>query len=145
MKDQLIKLLTHFNLSATRFAEEIGVQRSSISHILSGRNKPSYDFIVKIMEKYPTIDPAWLLTGNGEMLTGTGEPSGTNKKDAIRPSELFTGTDETPGENISQTKNKNDISVDISKQINNITNVNNIESVILLYTNGTFSHFKKSE
>jgi len=56
MKEQLIKIMTHFNISSTRFADEIGVQRSSVSHILSGRNKPSYDFIVKILEKYPSIN-----------------------------------------------------------------------------------------
>jgi len=62
MKDQILKILSHYGLSATSFAEELCVQRSSISHILSGRNKPSYDFIVRILEKYPAINPLWLLT-----------------------------------------------------------------------------------
>ncbi len=53
MKDQLNKLLNHYGLSANKLADAIGVQPSSISHILSGRNKPSFDFIISLIEKYP--------------------------------------------------------------------------------------------
>jgi transcriptional regulator with XRE-family HTH domain len=67
MKDRLLKLLTQLNYSATKFADEIGVQRSGISHILSGRNKPSYDFIVKILNKFPELDAEWLILGKGVM------------------------------------------------------------------------------
>jgi len=67
MQDRLLKLLTGKQLTATRFAEIIGVQKSSISHILSGRNKPSFDFIEKILQKFPEINPEWLITGKGGM------------------------------------------------------------------------------
>ena len=50
-------------LSAAAFADTIGVQRSSISHILSERNKPSLDFILKILNAYPSVSSAWLLKG----------------------------------------------------------------------------------
>jgi transcriptional regulator with XRE-family HTH domain len=49
------------NLSPSKFADEIGVQRSSISHILSGRNKPSLDIVQKIIRRYPEIGTDWLL------------------------------------------------------------------------------------
>jgi transcriptional regulator with XRE-family HTH domain len=49
------------NLSPSKFADEIGVQRSSISHILSGRNKPSLDVVQKIIRRYPEIGTDWLL------------------------------------------------------------------------------------
>lgn len=45
------------------FADTIGVQRSSISHVLSGRNKPSIDFIQKILEAFPKVDANWLVAG----------------------------------------------------------------------------------
>lgn len=68
MKDRIIKFLTHENLTATKFADEIGVQRSSISHILSGRNNPSFEFIQKILSRYKHINADWLITGSGTMV-----------------------------------------------------------------------------
>ena len=47
------------------FADKIGVQRSSISHILSGRNKPSLDFILKVTNEFTDVDIYWLLNGKG--------------------------------------------------------------------------------
>lgn len=64
---RLQEIITHYDLSASAFAEKISVQRSSISHILSGRNKPSLDFINKILEAFPEIDLVWILSGVGEL------------------------------------------------------------------------------
>lgn len=55
-------------MSPSRFAEAIGIQRAAMSHILSGRNNPSLDVITKVLERYPYIDPDWLLFGKGNML-----------------------------------------------------------------------------
>ncbi len=60
-------LLASEGLSASKFAETVGVQASGISHILSGRNKPGYDLIVKILGNFPDISPDWLLLGEGSM------------------------------------------------------------------------------
>lgn len=68
MVDRIQLILKVNNLTASRFADEIGVQRSSISHILSGRNMPSLDLIQKILRRYPEIDSEWLLNGKGSML-----------------------------------------------------------------------------
>lgn len=65
--ERLHKLLSHHSLSAAGFADKIGVQRSGMSHLVSGRNKPSLDFILKIMEAFPDTDLYWLLTGQGQM------------------------------------------------------------------------------
>jgi transcriptional regulator with XRE-family HTH domain len=59
------KVMDFYQLSASLFADKIGVQRSSISHILSGRNKPSLDFILKITSEFNDVDIHWLLHGNG--------------------------------------------------------------------------------
>jgi len=67
MKERIAEFLRRENKSSALFAEEIGVQPSGISHILSGRNKPSLDFILKMLEKYPYIDINWLLFGKGSM------------------------------------------------------------------------------
>ncbi len=69
--DSLVKrielLLKQKKLNPSKFADEIGVQRSSISHIMSGRNKPSLDFILKILNSYNDINAEWLLKGVGTM------------------------------------------------------------------------------
>ncbi|MGA2823693.1 MAG: helix-turn-helix transcriptional regulator [Bacteroidales bacterium] len=68
MTDRILSIIKYFNLSPSDFAEKIGVQRSSISHLISGRNKPSLEFIQKIMSRFPEINPEWILNGNGKML-----------------------------------------------------------------------------
>ena len=60
---RILKLLEDKNLSASRFANSIDVKRSNLSHIISGRNKPSTDFFIKIKKTYPEIDLNWLITG----------------------------------------------------------------------------------
>ena len=65
---RLEEILKHYGLSASAFAEKISVQRSSISHILSGRNKPSLDFIDKVIQAFPEIDLIWLLSGRGKLI-----------------------------------------------------------------------------
>jgi len=62
---RLKKVMNYYNETAASFSEKIGVQRSSISHILSGRNKPSLEFIMKVLSSYNEIDLYWLLNGKG--------------------------------------------------------------------------------
>jgi transcriptional regulator with XRE-family HTH domain len=63
MIDRFKSLLEQLHLSPSEFADKIGVQRSSVSHVLSGRNKPSIDFLEKILNVFPDIDTTWLITG----------------------------------------------------------------------------------
>ena len=60
---RLEELMKNHNLNAAAFAEKIGVQRSSVSHILSRRNKPSLEFIFKIHSQFEEVDFDWLLLG----------------------------------------------------------------------------------
>jgi len=62
---RLKKVMDYYQLSAAAFADRIDVQRSSISHLLSGRNKPSLDFVLKVLEEFKTIELYWLLNGKG--------------------------------------------------------------------------------
>ena len=59
------KIMNYYSLTASALADQLGVLRSSISHLLSERNKPSLDFVLKIINKYPEIDLYWLLYGKG--------------------------------------------------------------------------------
>ncbi|MCO6498902.1 MAG: helix-turn-helix transcriptional regulator [Vicingus serpentipes] len=72
--DRFKYLMKLNNLSASAFADKIGVQRSSVSHILSGRNKPSLEFIQKVLNEFPKVSAEWLINGktnieNQETLT----------------------------------------------------------------------------
>ncbi|MDU8886162.1 helix-turn-helix transcriptional regulator [Yeosuana sp. MJ-SS3] len=70
---RLQKVIDYYGESSSSFAEKIGVQRSSISHILSGRNKPSLDFVLKILSSYPEVEMYWLLNGKGVFPTNSGK------------------------------------------------------------------------
>lgn len=70
MIDRINLLLQAKNLTARQFAEEIGVQPSGMSHILSGRNNPSLDFVMKVVKRWPEINISWLMFGTGEMYAG---------------------------------------------------------------------------
>lgn len=58
-------ILQEYELTAAGFAQKIEVGRASISHILSGRNKPSLDFVMKVIHTFPEVDLYWLLNGKG--------------------------------------------------------------------------------
>ncbi len=62
---RLEKILEEYDLSAASFAQKIEVGRATISHILSGRNKPSLDFVMKVTTSFPEVDLYWLLNGKG--------------------------------------------------------------------------------
>ncbi len=70
MKERIEAIIRHERLAPSQFADAIGVQRSGISHILSGRNKPSLDFLNKLLARFPHISGDWLITGQGAMLKG---------------------------------------------------------------------------
>jgi DNA-binding XRE family transcriptional regulator len=70
MKDRIILLIKAKNLTAAQFADEVGVQKSSISHIISGRNNASLDFIQKILIRYPEVNMEWIMLGKGPIFRG---------------------------------------------------------------------------
>ena len=63
MKERILEFLKVENKSSAQFADEIGVQPSGISHIISGRNNPSLDFVIKMLNKYPALSADWLIFG----------------------------------------------------------------------------------
>ncbi len=73
MNTRLLRFLEAENISQSQFADSIGVARASISHILSGRNKPGFDFLEKLASQYPNLSLEWLVTGRGRMYNAGGE------------------------------------------------------------------------
>lgn len=134
MKERIMQLLKDEKLSATRFADKIGVQRSSISHIISGRNKPSFDFISKTLEKFPDINAEWLINGKGSMYKNNIKDGKGLEKDT----ELFEKRSVNDSINeVSRTETEYDNTM--------VTNVNNIVKVIVLMEDGTFKEYSRSE
>lgn len=82
---RLHKILEYYDLSAAAFADAINVGRSSISHILSGRNKPSLDFVLKIVQTYPEVELYWLLNGKGTFPVSTSQKEVKTSPPEIQP------------------------------------------------------------
>lgn len=68
MKDRITEFLLKENISPAEFADKIGVQRSSVSHVLNGRNYPGALFLQKMLANYKSLNPRWLLLGEGMMI-----------------------------------------------------------------------------
>lgn len=67
MNQRLEQLMKAERLTSAKFAEILSVQPSSISHLLSGRNKPNFDFIAKLLLMFPTLNPRWIINGQSPM------------------------------------------------------------------------------
>ena len=63
IQDRVKLIIKANNESSSSFADNIGIKRSNLSHVLSGRNKPSLDFLAKIIDNYPKVNASWLITG----------------------------------------------------------------------------------
>ena len=113
---RLQKIIAYYGESASSFAEKISVQRSSISHILSGRNKPSLDFILKILSAYPEVDLYWLFNGKGEF-----------------PSKIK--TEVTKQANITPNLNYDKL---LSETVKNKT----IDRIVIFYSDGSFKNYE---
>lgn len=121
---RLQKVMDYYGESAAAFAEKIGVQRSSISHILSGRNKPSLDFVMKIINTYPEVELYWLLNGKGEF------PS--DKKSIKNPAPLSQNREPKV-----EMKLQSDPELFNGSQEEKI-----IERIVIFYSDGSFKNFQ---
>lgn len=79
MNTRLEQFLAAENISQSQFADNLGVARASISHILAGRNKPGYEFITNLMKCYPALNIEWLLAGKGKMYKESAQVSGLSQ------------------------------------------------------------------
>lgn len=154
MLDRIKRFIETQNMTASGFANEIGVQRSSVSHILSGRNKPSLDFILKLKDHFPDLNLDWLLFGSGPILMSkTPEREKRQMQNEIEFEKPFVKNDKESSEEISgkeeKIANRNMASREnFAHKIDDKMTVNEIESsekdikkIILLYGDGSFEEF----
>ena len=102
MKERILSFLHSENKSYAQFAEEIGVQPSGISHILSGRNNPSLDFIIKMLQKYPLLSAEWLLFGQGAMYKYVAQPTLFDTEPDIEPNKPLVPPGDTQDRVVAQ-------------------------------------------
>ena len=170
LNNRIQKIIQYSMLTASEFADEIGVQRSNISHIISGRNKPSLDFIIKIKDRFPEIQWEWLIEGKGAMIFSENEAASTPSSYSLEESKInddepiITGLFSIPSqeidENTKQEEEKSEISEPIQynniventpeiSENKNISEVetpsekgNNIKKIVFFYENGKFEVFE---
>lgn len=65
-RERIELLMKCYGLTPSQFADRTGIQRASVSHIISGRNKPSLEVMQKIYDAFPELDLGWLMTGKGD-------------------------------------------------------------------------------
>jgi transcriptional regulator with XRE-family HTH domain len=127
------------NISPSQFADQIHVQRSGVSHILSGRNNPSLDFIIKILKTYPEIDADWLLFGKGQMISKTEVPGKTS---AAIP-DLFA---QPMVENTPKPEKKKEKSVPpvlpFPEEVLETPKEDTIEKIVIFYESNSFKEYK---
>lgn len=137
-------ILEHYAVSASAFADKINVQRSSISHLLSGRNKPSLDFILKILDVFPELNLYWLLDGTGSFSKSENDESNLEKV-SIRTTPLVETANENLANNSSKEKYIGSEMQNTSHTINSFlgeTSGKQIEKIVFFYTDGTFKDYK---
>lgn len=139
-------ILDYYNLSASAFADKINVQRSSLSHLLSGRNKPSLDFIIKVIEVFPEVDLYWILNGKGNFPKSENVVSTVLETEKKSPSQPF----------LENTNSELDLFSTVEKvfppthsernPVESIKTENNsheeIERIVVFFKNGTFKNYK---
>ncbi len=116
--ERLKKVMDYYQLSPSAFADKIQVQRSSISHLLSGRNKPSLDFVLKVIKVFDEIELYWLLNGKGEF--------------PMKTTTLFKTKTQ-----VSEKSLKEPMKIPVSHQTDKT-----IERIVMFYTDGTFKEYK---
>lgn len=126
MVQRIQEVIDHYGLTISAFADEIGVQRSSISHLLSGRNKPSLDFVLKLVAAFPDVNLYWLLKGEGSFPPNSPNP---DIKSELESEPLKNK------KNLSAKEIPSDLKTDISDN-------RNPNQIALFYPDGTFKVFK---
>lgn len=120
---RLKEIMMHYELSAASLADSLQVQRSSISHLINGRNKPSLEFILKVVDIYPEVNLYWLLLGIGSF------PQDLDYKSlAVEKNQKENTTTNTLTSNYPTPS----------------PNTKSIERIVIFYNDGTFSTFNQS-
>lgn len=138
---RLQQILNYYGLSATSFSEEISFNRSTISHLLSGRNKPSLEFVMKVLKTYPEVELYWLLNGKGSFPALKKSDSKNTTDVSVSNSEISSEISEQQKIHQKQDISENNVFQKISEKK---SNTGSIERIVVFYKNGTFKEYTNS-
>ncbi len=151
LNQKIEQIILSKGMSPSSFADTIGVQRSNISHILSGRNKPSLDIIQRILRVFPDLDRDWLLfdTESATITSPENTPQ-TLYNQQINPTIGHTGTlRESPKMIQSEEKSvQNTVKRKIERPIVPTSiepEEKTIDRILIFYSDGTFMEYKPAK
>lgn len=131
-------IMEYYNLSASAFSDEIDFNRSTISHLISGRNKPSLEFVMKVLKRFPEVQISWLLYGKGDF------PSIHIDEDKLVKRTLVNQTKEPTV--IEESKSQNPITHNKSTPPSLFNKISNsrkeIKKIVVFYTDFTFETYE---
>jgi len=134
MIERILEILKIKNLSPAQFADLIGVQRSSISHLISGRNKPSLEFIQRILKTFPEINTEWMFSGKGPVMNG----ENYIQEEVTPPMDLFQPEQVTREKSIEPKKTEPE-KVQKKKWVD--PDGKKIEKIVYFYKDNTFREY----
>lgn len=143
MREKLVKLMKEEKLTASRLAELLGVRSSGISHIISERNKPSFDLLQKILRRFPNINPDWLLLDSEQMYRN---PSTQSNGDGMMSQNEATLTEILDfSDSMAANKDEDIVQTDDPKKesprLSEAMLARGVKRVILLYDDNTFESY----
>jgi transcriptional regulator with XRE-family HTH domain len=146
MIERILEILKLKGMSPSQFADEIGVQRSAISHLVSGRNNPSLDFIMRVLKRFPEVSTDWLLNGTGKMMQGD-EQQVRNTDQPIPQQPVMELFSEEPATEIPElpnpeTSGSTEVKAEKRNQKRELIRDKRIEKIIFIYNDNTFRELK---
>lgn len=134
MNTRLEQFLKAENISQSQFADTIGVARANVSHIISGRNKPGFDFLLRMSKHYPSLNLEWLITGKGKMFSSA--------KATLFEPEDFPLVPETAPKAVQKPEPR-ELKIQQQKPIvQQISDSRNISKIIVFYDDGSYIELK---
>jgi transcriptional regulator with XRE-family HTH domain len=126
LSEKIKQILIDKNITPSLFADEIGIQRSSMSHILAGRNKPSLDIVQKIVRRYPELGLTWILD------------------DEPLPAPVLAAPAAAPELRKKNVATPNVVQENVTKQKPEPKPEKQIDKILIFYSDGTFQEFKQA-
>lgn len=151
MKEKLEFIRQKEQMNASELAKKLGVEASAISHIKSGRNKPSFDFVVKILAAFPHINPDWLLLNRGpysraevsDAMLSVDVAADVVREDKLSPAgevSLFDAAENiSSSQGVQSTQNSTELNFPLPQRSGKI-----VERIIVLYSDKSFESYNPS-
>ena len=135
IKDRLAHIIRAKNLTATQFADMMQIQPSNVSHLLSGRNKPSLDFLIKLKDIFPEYSFDWIILGKKPITINDRDT--TFKEDLFQPVQMLDLNDKEYQDNDTKMNVQVD-NLETMSEENNVELSKKIKQIVYIYEDHTF-------